>query len=165
MYYGSIKYNDIANGEGIRTSLFVSGCRLKCKDCFNTATWAFDHGHPFTDDVENQILKSLQPGHVSGLTVLGGEPMEEENQAGLLPFLKKVKEAFPSKNIWLYSGYLHDVDLAPGGRKHTPYTDEILSLVDVMVDGPFVSELKDITLKFRGSSNQRLITFNHINKG
>jgi anaerobic ribonucleoside-triphosphate reductase activating protein len=165
MYYGAIKYNDIANGEGIRTSLFVSGCRLKCKDCFNTATWAFDHGHPFTGDVENQILKSLQPGHVSGLTVLGGEPMEEENQAGLLPFLKKVKEAFPSKNIWLYSGYLHDVDLVPGGRKHTPYTDEILSLIDVMVDGPFVSELKDITLKFRGSSNQRLLTFNHVNKG
>jgi len=157
MYYGQIKYNDIANGEGVRTSLFVSGCRLKCKDCFNRDTWAFDYGKPFTKEVEDAILDSLKSGHISGLTVLGGEPMEEENQKDLLPFLKRVKERHPAKTIWLYSGYLHDEDLAPGGRKHTPYTDEIFSLVDVMVDGPFVSELKDIRLRFRGSSNQRLI--------
>jgi anaerobic ribonucleoside-triphosphate reductase activating protein len=159
MYYGQIKYNDIANGEGVRTSLFVSGCRLKCKDCFNSATWSFQYGNEFTKEVENQILESLKPGHVSGLTVLGGEPMEEENQAQLLPFLKRVKEVYPNKNIWLYSGYLHDEDLVEGGRKHTEHTDEILNLVDVMVDGPFVSELKDISLRFRGSSNQRLVYF------
>jgi len=158
MYYGEIKYNDIANGEGVRTSLFVSGCRLKCKDCFNTATWSFSFGQPFTEAIQDDVLHSLKPNHVSGLTVLGGEPMEEESQEALLPFLKKVKETFPKKTVWLYSGYLHDQDLIPGGRKYTPYTDEILSLVDVMVDGPFVSELKDITLRFRGSSNQRLIT-------
>ncbi len=160
MYYGDIKYNDIANGEGIRTSLFVSGCRLKCKDCFNTDTWDFNYGQPFTKTIQADILDSLKPNHISGLTVLGGEPMEEENQEALLPFLKKVKEIFPKKTIWLYSGYLHDLDLIPGGRKYTPYTEEILNLVDVMVDGPFVSELKDVRLKFRGSSNQRLIRLN-----
>lgn len=157
MYYGQIKYNDIANGEGVRTSLFVSGCRQYCKECFNPDTWSFTYGSEFTKEVEDKILDSLRPGHISGLSILGGEPMEEENQAGLLPFLRRVKEVYPDKNIWLYSGYLHDRDLIPGGRKHTDYTDEILSLVDVMVDGPFVSELKDIRLKFRGSSNQRII--------
>lgn len=157
MHYGQIKYNDIANGEGVRTSLFVSGCRLKCKDCFNRDTWAFDYGQPFTKEIEDTILNSLKPHHISGLTVLGGEPMEEENQKSLLPFLKRVKERYPTKTIWLYSGYLHDVDLIHGGRKYTPYTDDLFSLIDVMVDGPFVSELKDIRLRFRGSSNQRLI--------
>lgn len=157
MYFGGIKYNDIANGEGIRTSLFVSGCRLGCKDCFNKATWDFKYGEPFTNQVEEAIIESLKPAHVSGLTILGGEPMEEENQAGLLPFLQRVKQKYPHKTIWLYSGYLYDKDLVPGGRKYTKATDQIFELVDVMIDGPFISELKDITLQFRGSSNQRMI--------
>ena len=156
MHYGNIKYNDIANGDGVRTSLFVSGCRVGCKGCFNRETWDFEYGQEVTDEIVSQIVESLEPSYISGLTVLGGEPMEPENQAGLLPILRLVKERYANKTIWLYTGYLLDQDLVAGGRKHTVYTDELLSLVDVVVDGPFVSELKEVGLRFRGSSNQRV---------
>lgn len=156
MYYGNIKYKDIANGDGVRTSLFVSGCRVGCKGCFNRETWNFEYGQEVTDEIVSQIVESLKPSYISGLTVLGGEPMEPENQEGLLPILRLVKKTYPNKTIWLYTGYLLDQDLVAGGRKHTVYTDELLSLVDVVVDGPFVSERKDVGLRFRGSSNQRV---------
>lgn len=157
MFYGTIKERDIANGEGIRTSLFVSGCRLHCKDCFNRETWDFSYGSAFTTEVEDQIIASLKPGYVAGLTVLGGEPMEDENQAALLPFLEKVKAVYPAKTIWLFSGYCLDDDFRLGGRKHTEHTEALLRLVDVLVDGPFICELKKAGLKFRGSSNQRIL--------
>lgn len=156
MHYGNIKYNDIANGDGVRTSLFVSGCRVGCKGCFNRETWDFEYGQEVTDEIVSQIVESLEPSYISGLTVLGGEPMEPENQEGILPILRLVKERYANKTIWLYTGYLLDQDLVAGGRKHTVYTDELLSLVDVVVDGPFVSERKDVGLRFRGSSNQRI---------
>jgi len=156
MYYGNIKYNDIANGDGVRTSLFVSGCRVGCKGCFNSETWDFKYGQEVTDEIVSQIVESLEPSYISGLSLLGGEPMEPENQEGILPILRLVKERYANKTIWLYTGYLLDQDLVSGGRKHTVYTDEIMSLVDVVVDGPFVSELKDVGLRFRGSSNQRI---------
>lgn len=156
MYYGNIKYNDISNGDGVRTSLFVSGCRVGCKGCFNRETWDFKYGQEVTDEIVSQIVESLKPSYIRGLSVLGGEPMEPENQEGLLPILRLIKEMYSNKTIWLYTGYLLDQDLLAGGKKHTVYTDELLSLVDVVVDGPFVSELKDVGLRFRGSSNQRV---------
>lgn len=157
MFYGTIKENDISNGEGVRTSLFVSGCRLHCKDCFNRETWNFEFGFEFTEEVQTRILNSLAPGYIAGLTVLGGEPMEEENQAALLPFLKKVRARFPDKTIWLFSGYRFEDDFRPGGRKHTDSTDALLQRVDVLVDGPFICELKRAGLRFRGSTNQRIL--------
>ena len=157
MNYAGIKYCDIANGIGCRTVLFVSGCRNHCKNCFQPQTWAFDYGNPFDRTIQDQILDSLEPDYVRGLTVLGGEPFEPENQAALLPFLKEVRTRFPSKDIWVFTGYVMDRDLAEGGRKHTGDTDAILSLIDILVDGPFVEEEKDITLRFRGSRNQRII--------
>lgn len=157
MYYGNIKKNDIANGLGVRVSLFVSGCRNKCKNCFNKETWDFCYGKPFTEETENEIFKELDKYWIAGLTVLGGEPFEPENQKDLLPFLKKVRQKYPEKTIWTYSGYLFDEHMLKQSKIRTEYTDEILSLIDVLVDGRFVEELHDITLKFRGSSNQRVI--------
>lgn len=157
MNYAKIKFNDIANGEGIRTSLFVSGCTHHCKNCFNKETWDFNYGNLFTSEVEESILKSLKPSHVSGLTLLGGEPMEISNQYGLLPFIKKVKAMYPDKTIWCYSGYLFDEELLKESRAHSPITKELLSYIDILVDGEFKDELKDITLRFKGSSNQRII--------
>lgn len=157
MNYGNIKKNDIANGLGVRVSLFVSGCRNHCKNCFNRETWDFCYGKPFTPDTESEIFAELDKYWIEGLTVLGGEPFEPENQRDLLPFLKKVREKYPQKTIWLYSGYLFDEQMLKPSRVRTEYTDEILSLADVLVDGRFVEELHDITLKFRGSSNQRVI--------
>ncbi|MDD6156334.1 MAG: anaerobic ribonucleoside-triphosphate reductase activating protein [Lachnospiraceae bacterium] len=157
MNYAGIKYCDIANGTGCRTTLFVSGCRNACRGCFQPQTWAFDYGEEFDVKIQQEILDSLAPAYVQGLTLLGGEPFEEENQEELVPFLRRVKEQYPGKNIWAFTGYLYDRDLQPGGRKHTPWTDEMLSMIDVLVDGPFVLEEKDITLKFRGSRNQRII--------
>lgn len=157
MYYGNIKKNDIANGLGVRVSLFVSGCRNKCKNCFNKETWDFCYGQPFTEETENEIFKELDKYWIEGLSVLGGEPFEPENQKDLLPFLKKVKQKYPQKDIWVYSGYLLDEQMLKPSKIHTEYTDEILSLIDVLVDGRFVEELHDVTLKFRGSSNQRVI--------
>ncbi len=157
MYYSAIKYNDIANGLGVRTVLFVSGCRNRCKGCFQPETWDFCNGEPFGEREEEEILESLKPGYVQGLTLLGGDPFEPENQEGLIAFMRRVKEQHPGKDVWAYTGYLLDKDLQPGGRVYTNYTDELLSYIDVLVDGPFVEEEKSLMLKFRGSRNQRAI--------
>lgn len=158
MHYGNIKSVDIANGEGIRVTLFVSGCRHHCKNCFNPETWDFNYGKAFTKDVEDEIINALDKDFIQGLTLLGGEPMEPENQKDLLPFIKRVREKFGnSKDIWSYTGFIYDKDLVENGRAHTPYTDELLKNIDVLVDGPFVESLKNLSLKFRGSSNQRVI--------
>ena len=155
MNYSNIKHSDIANGVGIRTTLFVSGCRLRCKGCFNYEAWDFKSGGEFTPEVEQEIIDSLAPVYVDGLSVLGGEPMEPENQEGLVGFLERVKKTYPAKTIWLYSG--HTWEELTQGKWHLAYTDRILSCLDVLVDGPWVQSLYDITLRFRGSSNQRLI--------
>lgn len=157
MNYAGIKYCDIANGTGCRTVLFVSGCRNACKGCFQPQTWDFGYGEPFDEKVQEEVLKSLEPDYITGITVLGGEPFEPENQKELVPFMRKVVARYPNKNVWAFTGYIYDKDLVAGGRRHTEDTDELLSMIDVLVDGPFVEELKDITLKFRGSSNQRIL--------
>lgn len=157
MHYCNIKNCDIANGVGVRVSLFVSGCRNHCKNCFQPETWAFDYGEEFTEETEEKLLKMLAPSYIKGLTVLGGEPMEPENQKALLPFLRRVKAAYPDKTIWLYSGFTFEEMHDPASRAHTDCTDGILSLLDVLVDGRFVEEQKNISLRFRGSENQRLI--------
>lgn len=157
MYYGEIKKRDIANGVGVRVSLFVSGCTHHCKGCFNEETWDFDYGQPFTEETEQKILEYLEPSYVSGLTVLGGEPMEYVNQKVLLPFLEKVKARFPDKSIWCYTGYVYEKDILKRMVPKWKYTRRMLELCDVLVDGPFIEEEKDITLLFRGSANQRLI--------
>ena len=155
MNYSGIKSRDVANGPGVRVSLFVSGCTHHCKGCFNPETWDFKYGDPFTAQVEEQILGLLEPWYVKGLSLLGGEPMEPANQEALLPFLRRVKENYPDKTIWCYSGYRYEEDLASG--RLSPLTEEILCLLDVLVDGEFHLEEKDPRLKFRGSANQRLI--------
>ena len=158
MNYATIKVNDIANGIGVRVSLFVSGCTHHCRGCFNEEAWDFSYGEPFTPAVEEQILSALDHGYVAGLSLLGGEPMEPEHQRALLPFLRRVKARFPDKTIWCYTGYLLDSELlSPDGRAHTEVTDTLVRLLDVVVDGRFVEEKKDIRLRFRGSSNQRIV--------
>ena len=197
MNYASIRTCDIANGEGVRVSLFVSGCTHRCKGCFNAEAQAFDYGEPFTREVEDRILAALEPDHIAGLSLLGGEPMEPANQRALVPFLRRIEsfrvgigsarggmESFrdrigadrvgigsddkahsddsatlfvPKKTLWVYTGCLLEELKDPDSRWHTEVTDEFLSMIDVLVDGPFVEELKDISLQFRGSSNQRII--------
>ena len=157
MNYAGIKYCDIANGTGCRTVLFVSGCRNACKGCFQPQTWDFGYGEPFDEKVQKEVLDSLAPDYITGITLLGGEPFEPENQKELVPFMRKVAAQYPNKNVWAFTGYIYDKDLIAGGRRRTEDTDELLSMIDVLVDGPFVEELKDITLKFRGSSNQRVL--------
>lgn len=158
MHYATIKENDIANGTGVRTSLFVSGCTHHCKNCFNEVAWDFGYGTPFTDETAAQIIASCKPLYNSGLSLLGGEPMEPENQRALLPFVQAFKQACPHKTIWCYSGYTYEqLTGAEESRGRCEVTDELLGLLDVLVDGKFVQELYDITLRFRGSSNQRLI--------
>lgn len=160
MHYGEIKDCDIANGEGVRVSLFVSGCTNRCEHCFQPQTWAFDYGQPFTEETEAQILSLLSPGYINGLTLLGGEPFEPENQRTLLPFVRRVKAAYPEKNVWAFSGFTYEELLTEGSHPRCEATDELLSLLDVLVDGRFVEALHDISLRFRGSSNQRLIDLN-----
>lgn len=157
MNYGEIKNYDIANGEGVRVSLFVSGCTHHCKNCFNSETWSFEYGKPFTKETEDYIIECLSPDYIDGLSLLGGEPFEPQNQEVLLPFLRKVKNELPNKNIWCYTGYLFDRELLSESRARCEFTDEMLSLIDVLVDGEFVQALHDISLAFRGSSNQRII--------
>ncbi|MEE1028059.1 MAG: anaerobic ribonucleoside-triphosphate reductase activating protein [Agathobacter sp.] len=157
MNYAEVKYCDIANGLGCRTVLFVSGCRNACKGCFQPETWAFDYGKPFDEAIQKEIIDSLAPDYVQGITLLGGDPFEEENQRALLPFMKELKAKYPNKDVWAYTGYIFDKDLIEGGRKYTEVTDELLSTIDVLVDGPFIEERKNIMLKFRGSDNQRVI--------
>ena len=157
MNYATIKYCDIANGEGVRTSLFVSGCRRHCPNCFNAVAWDFGFGAPFTKEVRNEILESLAPGYINGLSLLGGEPFEPENQPGLLELSRRIRAAYPEKSIWSFSGYLFDRDILAQKLGPGETTRELLSYLDVLVDGPFVASLKNLNLRFRGSSNQRLI--------
>ena len=138
MNYANIKKYDIADGPGVRVSLFVSGCRHHCKGCFNSEAWDFEYGRPYTAETEAEILEALKPGYIAGLTLLGGEPFEPENQAELVKLLRKVRETYPEKSIWSYTGFVYDKDLVPGGRAYTDVTDEMLSYLDVLVDGPIV---------------------------
>lgn len=157
MYYGEIKNCDIANGEGVRVTLFVSGCTNHCPGCFQPQTWDFTYGRPFTAQTEKTILEMLAPGYINGLTLLGGEPFEPENQRELLPFLKKVRAAYPDKTVWCFTGFTLDKLTDPAFPKHCEATQPMLDLIDVLVDGPFVQEKKNLALRFRGSENQRLI--------
>jgi len=157
MNYADIKQYDVANGIGVRVSLFVSGCTHHCKDCFNKETWDFNYGNPFTEKEIDDIISFLEPGYISGLSLLGGEPMEPSNQEGLLPLLRKVHEVYPNKNIWCYSGYLFDRDIVGRMCKESEVTRELLSYIDILVDGEFVTERKNLKVNFRGSDNQRII--------
>ena len=158
MNYAKIKYCDIANGPGVRTSLFVSGCTHHCKNCFNPETWDFKYGEDFTPQVEDELIKSCDPSYITGLTLLGGEPMEPSNQRTLLPFLKRFKKAHPDKTVWCYTGFTYE-ELAGKveNRCRCEITDELFSIIDVLVDGEYVDDLHDVALRFRGSSNQRII--------
>lgn len=156
MNYGEIKNFDIANGEGVRVSLFVSGCTHHCKGCFNPETWNFEYGKPYTKETEDSIIKMLSFPYTDGLTLLGGEPFEPQNQRVLVGLLRRVREELPDKNVWCYSGYLFE-ELTGDSRARCEFTDEMLSLIDILVDGEFHEEQKDITLVFKGSSNQRII--------
>lgn len=156
MNYANIKTYSIENGTGVRVSLFVSGCTHHCKDCFNEQAWDFEYGNPFTEDTENAVIEALAPDYMAGITLLGGEPMEPANQRGLLPLLKRIRKELPQKTVWAYTGYVYE-DLLEGGRAHCEVTEELLSLCDILVDGPFIVEKKNISLRFRGSENQRII--------
>lgn len=156
MNYANIKTYSIENGTGVRVSLFVSGCTHHCKDCFNEQAWDFGYGAPFTEDTENAVIEALAPDYMAGITLLGGEPMEPVNQRGLLPLLKRIRKELPQKTVWAYTGYVYE-DLLEGGRAHCEVTEELLSLCDILVDGPFIAEKKNISLRFRGSENQRII--------
>ncbi len=157
MHYAEIKKFDIANGPGVRVSLFVSGCRNHCPNCFNPDTWDFCYGEDFTNETQDEIIKTLSIPYVRGLSVLGGEPMEPENQKGLLPFLKRVKEALPDKDIWVYSGFTLDSEILGKSRAATDMVKELLKYIDVIVDGRYIEAQKNISLRFRGSENQRII--------
>ena len=158
MNYGSLRGTDIANGEGVRVTLFVSGCTHHCKNCFNPETWNFCYGKPFTKEVEDEVIKLLEPDYIQGLTLLGGEPMEPQNQEALLPLVKRVREVYGNKkNIWCYTGYVLDRDLLGESRAKCEHTRELLENLDVLVDGPFIEAEKDLTLKWCGSRNQRVI--------
>lgn len=157
MNYATIKNCDIANGPGVRVSLFVSGCTHRCKGCFNEVAWDFDYGQPFTQDTVDDILTMLAPAYVKGITLLGGEPFEPQNQPAILELLRQVKKQYPDKSVWAFSGYLFDKDILAGRLGPWEVTKEYLSYVDVLVDGPFVESMKDLNLRFRGSSNQRII--------
>ena len=157
MNYADIKQYDVANGPGIRISLFVSGCNHHCKGCFNEVAWDFNYGTPFTEETIDTIIGYLNSPHIAGLTLLGGEPMEPSNQKGLLPLVKRVKELFPDKTIWCFTGFRFDEDILGKMYDTIPETKELLSYFDVMVDGKFMEELKSVSLVFKGSSNQRTI--------
>lgn len=157
MNYADIKQYDIANGPGVRVSLFVSGCTRHCKGCFNKETWDFNFGKPFTGETIEMILNFLAPDYVRGLTVLGGEPFEHSNQIGLLPLLRRVREVYPHKDIWCFSGYLFDEDILGRMCREWEETKEMLSYLDILVDGRFLEELKNANLWFKGSANQRTI--------
>ena len=158
MHYGEIKKFDIADGPGVRVTLFVSGCTNHCEGCFQPQTWDFCFGRPFTRETEDELLAALAPDYIAGLTLLGGEPFEPENQRALLPFVRRVRETLPQKTIWAYSGFTYDGELLrEGSHPRCEVTDELLSLLDVLVDGRFILAQKDISLRFRGSRNQRIL--------
>lgn len=160
MNYAEIKYCDVANGPGVRTSLFVSGCSHHCPGCFNEIAWDFNYGKPFTQDTIDSIIESLKPDYIQGLTLLGGEPFEYSNQKGLLPLVRQVREVLSQKDIWCFTGFLFDKDIIENMCKRWKETNELLSYIDVLVDGRFVEELKNLNLKFKGSENQRTILVN-----
>lgn len=157
MNYATIKKYDVANGPGVRVSLFVSGCTHHCPGCFNRETWDFNYGSPFDSDVMNEVIKALEPSYIRGFTLLGGEPFEYSNQQGVLPLLREIKNRFPHKDIWCFTGYDFEKDILGNMVNKWPETNEMLSYIDVLVDGEFVESLKNLSLRFRGSSNQRLI--------
>lgn len=157
MNYADIKVADVANGQGVRVSLFVSGCNHHCKGCFNSQAWDFNYGKKFTENEIEKIIEELNHPYISGLSLLGGEPLEQCNQQGLLPLVKKVKEKFPEKNIWCYTGYTFDKDITDNMLENWPETQELMRHIDVLVDGKFEEDQKDLRLKFRGSKNQRII--------
>lgn len=158
MYYSKIDPMSIVDGEGCRVTLFVSGCRNHCPGCFNEATWDFEYGQPFTPIEEDEVIEACRKSYIDGLTVLGGEPLEQESQAVLSVFLERFRNELPGKTLWLFTGYVLERDLLPGQRKHVRgITDRILDMVDVLVDGPFILAKRDLTLRFRGSSNQRIL--------
>ena len=160
MYYGNLKKCDIANGIGVRVTLFVSGCTNHCPDCFQPQTWDFNYGKPFTEETEAELFRLLSPRYIRGLTLLGGEPFEPENQRALLPFLRKLRRELPEKTVWAFTGFTWEELHTEGSHPRCEVTDALLSLIDVLVDGRYVEELKDIGLRFRGSSNQRLLDLN-----
>ena len=164
MHYATIKPRDIANGPGVRVSLFVSGCTHHCPGCFNAEAWDFDYGKPFDKAVVDELLTLLEPDYVKGLSLLGGEPFEPQNQRGLLPFLREFRRRFPNKTVWCYTGYVYERDLLSESRARCEVTDEMLSCIDILVDGPFVEELKSLRLRFRGSSNQRVLDLNETRR-
>lgn len=157
MNYATIKWYDISNGPGVRVSLYVSGCRNHCKNCFNPETWDFCYGQPFTEEVENKILEAMEPEYIRGFTLLGGDPFEPENAEVLAPFMRKMRKRYPEKSLWCFTGYDFERDLLTGKKGDPDTVMKILRCLDVLVDGRFVEELKDLNLRFRGSSNQRII--------
>ena len=157
MYYGGIKDCDVENGPGVRVTLFVSGCTNHCEGCFQPQTWDFCYGEPFTGETEERLLRMLRPAYIRGLTVLGGEPFEPENQRALLPFLRRVRRELPEKDIWAFTGFTWETLLREGSHPRCEATEEMLSLLDVLVDGPFVLSKRNLMLRFRGSENQRLL--------
>lgn len=157
MHYGTIKNYDIANGTGVRVTLFVSGCTNHCEGCFQPQTWDFNYGEPFTGETEDELLKLLKPAYIRGLTVLGGEPFEPDNQRALLPFIKRVRAMYPDKDIWMFSGFTYEELKTDGSHPRCECTDELLELADILVDGRFVEAKKNISLQFRGSENQRIL--------
>lgn len=157
MYYGNIKEFDVANGEGVRITLFVSGCTNHCEGCFQPATWDFQYGQPYTEETEERIIRFLDRPLTDGLTLLGGEPMEPDNQRELVRLARRLKREHPDKTIWCFTGFIYERDLLAGQRRHTEVTEEFLSLIDVLVDGPFILEQRNLALTFRGSENQRVL--------
>ena len=157
MNYATIKWYDVSNGPGVRVSLYVSGCRNHCKNCFNPETWDFCYGEPFTSEVEDKILNALAPEYIKGFTLLGGDPFEPENAEALVPFMERLRKKYPEKSVWCFTGYDYEADLLTGKKGDIDTNIRLLSTLDVLVDGKFVEELKDLNLLFRGSSNQRII--------
>ncbi len=157
MNYAEVKQYDVANGPGVRVSLFVSGCTHHCKECFNPETWDFDYGKPFTQETIDMILEYLEPEYIKGITLLGGEPLEHSNQKGLLPLLEQIHNKYPEKSIWCFTGYDYEKDVMGKMYQEWPETKQLLSYIEVLVDGEFMIEKKDLGLRFKGSSNQRSI--------
>lgn len=164
MYFGEIITSDCANGTGIRVSLFVSGCTNHCKGCFQPQTWDFSYGRPYTEETEQFILRELSADYYEGLTILGGEPFEPSNQREIIRLIRRMKQELPEKNLWIYTGFTYEKDLCPGGCRYIECTDEILDNTDILVDGRFVEELRNISLNFRGSENQRIIDMRQTRK-
>ena len=158
MHVGEVMTADVANGKGMRVSVFVSGCRNHCKGCFQPQTWNFNYGREYTPEIEQFIIDELSKSYYDGITILGGDPMEPENQEPVLQLLRRIKKELPDKNVWAYTGYVYDRDLVPGGKRFVDgVTRELLESIDILIDGRFVEELKNLMLNFRGSSNQRII--------